>query len=341
MSGQKLVLLGGGGFIGSNLTRHLVEKTEHSVVVVDLAAEKLAGIDPAAFDFLQESVTSAAAMDACRESDVVVDLVAYANPSLYLEKPLEVFELNFLKNLEVLEVVIEHKKRLVQYSTCEVYGKPTGDSWSEDDSDLVMGPIHMQRWIYAASKQLLERVIYAHGIESDLDYAIIRPFNVIGPRFDYLVPRGSTGGPRVFAHYLSALLSDGPMYVVDGGSQRRVFTHIDDASRAFTTILEASDSNREIYNVGNPNNSVTVKDFAHRMRTIYSELTGRESQSELVEITGEEFYGKGYEDVDRPPPNIDKLQALGWKPEHDLDETLRDAIAAHLEDGVLAVPAYS
>jgi len=73
------------------------------------------------------------------------------------------------------------------------------------------------------------------------------------------------------------------------------------------------------------------------MRDIYSELTGRESRSEFVEISGEEFYGTGYEDVDRVPPNIDKLRALGWEPQHDLDVAVRDAIAAHLEDGAEAV----
>lgn len=341
MSGKKLVLLGGGGFIGSNLTRYLVENTDYELVVVDLADDKLEGIDPDSFEFLKIDVTSDEALDACRDSDVIVDLVAYANPSLYLEKPLEVFDLNFVKNLEVLDIAVQNNKKLIQFSTCEVYGKPSGDAWSEDRSDLIMGPIHMQRWIYAASKQLLERVIYAHGVENGLDYSIIRPFNFIGPRFDYLVPAGSTGGPRVFAHYLSALLSNGPMMVVDGGSQHRTFTHIDDASRAFVTIIESDESNRQIFNVGNPNNDVTILDFAQRMKRIYSELTGHQSESLIIEISGEEFYGAGYEDVDRVPPIIEKLQKLGWEPQHDLDVALRDAIAAHLKDGAQAVPALT
>ena len=102
-----------------------------------------------------------------------------------------------------------------------------------------MGPVQKQRWIYASSKQLLERIIYAHGLKGDLDYSIIRPFNFVGPRFDYLVPSGAKGGPRVFSHFMSAMFTGGPIYLVDGGGQHRCFTHIKDASEAFTAILGA------------------------------------------------------------------------------------------------------
>ena len=74
---------------------------------------------------------------------------------------------------------------------------------------MVLGPVHKQRWIYAASKSLLERILYAHGMARSLEHTIVRPFNFIGSRIDYLVPAGSMGGPRVFAHFMSALLQEG------------------------------------------------------------------------------------------------------------------------------------
>lgn len=328
----KVAVLGAGGFIGSNLVQFMIEKGGYEIIGVDLASDKLEGIGGDAFRFIETDIQSKEAVDACLASDLIVDLVAYANPSLYIEQPLDVFHLNFTTNMHVVDLAVKHNKRLVQYSTCEVYGKPSGETWEEDTSDLIMGPIDKQRWIYASAKQLLERVIYAYGADNQLDYSIIRPFNFVGPRFDYLVAAESTGGPRVFAHFMSALLTGGPMYMVDGGGQHRAFTHIDDASDAFHAIVQQPEkSNRQIYNVGNPENNITIRQLAEMMIDTYAELTGEKPATELVDISGDEFYGEGYEDVDRIPPNIAKMQALGWQPTRAMKETLRDAMNSYLD----------
>ncbi len=330
---MKLLIFGAGGFIGSNLVEHLIRQGEHEVVGVDISSEKLKGIEGPNFKFIEGNISDVQLADELvADCDVVVDLIAYANPSIYVESPLEVVNLNFFENMKILEYCLRHKKRLVQFSTSEVYGKRTRDErYSEDASDLVMGPIQKQRWIYASSKQLLERIIYAHGIRGDLDYSIIRPFNFVGPRFDYLVPAGTKGGPRVFSHFLSALLTDGPIYLVDGGGQHRCFTHIDDATTAFSSILENPAGQNEIFNVGNPDTNVTMKGLAEMMQGIYEELTGKKPQNEFIVIDGEEFYGKGYEDMDRVPPNVDKLMGLGWKPTKDLDTIFREAIKFYID----------
>ena len=95
----------------------------------------------------------------------------------------------------------------------------------------MFGPVQKQRWIYATAKMLLERVLYAHGVAGELDYTIVRPFNFIGSRIDYLVPANAIGGPRVFPHFMSALLTGGPLRLVDGGHVHRAFLHIADANR--------------------------------------------------------------------------------------------------------------
>jgi UDP-apiose/xylose synthase len=168
-------------------------------------------------------------------------------------------------------------------------------------------------------------------MRGDLDYTIVRPFNFVGPRFDYLVPAGSKGGPRVFAHYMSALLTGGPIYLVDGGEQRRSFTHIQDTNRAFTTLLEHPDARNEIINIGNPATDTSIADLAKLMCSIHEELTGHTPQNEFIEISGEDFYGTGYEDANRVPPNIDKIEAMGWRPQHGLERTFRDAIQFNLD----------
>ncbi len=330
---MKLLIFGAGGFVGSNLVEHLIEQGEHELVGLDISSEKLKGIEGPNFKFIEGNISDVDLVDQLvADTDVVVDLIAYANPSIYVETPLDVVNLNFFENMKILEYCLRHKKRLVQFSTSEVYGKRSrDDQYSDDTSDLVMGPVQKQRWIYASSKQLLERIIYAHGLRGDLDYSIIRPFNFVGPRFDYLVPAGTKGGPRVFSHFLSALLTGGPIHLVDGGGQHRCFTHIDDASTAFSAILENPAGHNEIFNIGNPDTNITMKGLAELMQDIYAELTGTKPQNEFIVIDGEDFYGKGYEDMDRVPPNVDKLSALGWKPTRDLDTIFREAIKYYID----------
>ncbi len=340
---MKILIFGAGGFIGSNLIEHLIAQGEHEVTGLDVTDTKLAGIEGPNFKFIKGNVADAdLANKLVADTDVVVDLIAYANPSIYVETPLKVVQLNFFENMKILEYCLNHQKRLVQYSTSEVYGKRTRDGeYHEDHSDLVMGPVQKQRWIYASSKQLLERIIYAHGIKGDLDYSIIRPFNFVGPRFDYLVPAGSKGGPRVFSHFLSAMFTGGPIYLVDGGGQHRCFTHIYDASTAFSAILENSGGHNEIFNVGNPNTNTTMEGLARMMQRIYGELTGEMPDNEIIVIDGVEFYGKGYEDMDRVPPNVDKLTALGWAPTKGLETIFTEAIKYYVDRPELAAEILS
>jgi UDP-apiose/xylose synthase len=269
----------------------------------------------------------------------VVDLIAYANPSMYVIAPLDVFELNFLQNLEIAKLSARHGKRLIQYSSAEVYGKAAPDSTacSENTSDSVFGPVHRQRWIYATAKLLLERVLYAMGAAGDLDYTIIRPFNFLGPRIDYLVEPYATGGPRVFPHFMSALLTGGPIRLVNGGHVHRAFLHIADANEAFQTVLDHPDQTRhEIFNFGNPANNVTIREFARLMIETYQTLAGRAATSAVEDMSGDEFYGIGYEDGDRLPPDVTKMRALGWEPRLDLCETLTLTIRHYLEHSLPA-----
>ena len=334
---MQILVLGAGGFIGSHLVEHLVSREEHQVVGLDLTREKLSGSLNHGFRFHEADVRAVPELvdELIRDADLCVDLVAYANPSIYVTSPLEVFDLNFVQNLRVAESCVRHGTRLIQYSSAEVYGKTTeGGAYNEETSDVIFGPVNKQRWIYATAKLLLDRVLYAHGVAGNLEYTIVRPFNFIGPRIDYLVPPGSMGGPRVFAHFMSALLGHGPMYLVDGGHVHRAFLHIDDASAAFQTILDRpTESCNQIFNVGNPANNVTIRELAQLMLGLYEEITGTAPRSPLIDVNGEEFYGAGYEDSDRLPPDISKIGKLGWSPRHDLRQTVRDAMSYYLEPG--------
>ena len=345
---MKIALLGAGGFIGSNLVDALLRETSHQLVGIDREHDKLTEVLSAPmcesalarWSFHRADIRSEMPLvhDVIRDADVVVDLIAHANPSMYVTRPIEVFDLNFTQNLEVARLCMREKKWLIQFSSAEVYGKARSEEpYLEDASDSIFGPVNKQRWIYAVGKQLLERVLYAYGESGELHYTIVRPFNFLGRRIDYLVPPGATGGPRVFPHFMSALLSGGQIRLVDGGHARRAFLHIDDATAAFRTILDQPERTRnQIYNVGNPDNQLTMVELAGMMTELFEELTGKASTSVIESMSGREFYGEGYEDGDRAPPNVSKIRALGWAPTRNMRDTVRDAMLYYLGDQAIA-----
>jgi nucleoside-diphosphate-sugar epimerase len=85
-----------------------------------------------------------------------------------------------------------------------------------------------------------------------------------------------------------------------------------------------------VFNIGNPANNLTIRELAFVMIDLYRELTGEEPASRVEEIDGEEFYGVGYEDGDRLPPDISRIRALGWEPHFDLRTTFADVMRDYL-----------
>ncbi len=340
---MKILNLGAGGFIGSHLTEYLLA-AGHVVVGVDTHTDKvedLFGVQN--LTWLRQDIRQPDfdLNQLVADADLVIDLIAHANPGIYIKQPLDVFRLNFGENLKIAEACVEHGKRLIQFSSCEVYGKtvasvfpaelldtenPKLATFVEDETNFILGPVRAHRWIYACAKQLLERVLHAYGISGTLNYTIIRPFNFIGPKIDYL-PGETDGFPRVFSHFMEALILGTEMKLVDGGSQRRCYTDIADAIECIGKIVGNSDGacDRHVFNIGSPQNEVTIRELAERMRRIFADGFGTRGATlpKIVTVSAEEFYGDGYEDSDRRIPDITKARTiLGWEPKIPLDETL-------------------
>ena len=329
MNFKKIVLFGGGGFIGSHLTEILLEQNYY-IKAVDIYSKKISGecFKNEKFEFIKLDILNddEELIELIKDSDIVIDLISYAMPALYIQKPIDVVDLNFFQNLKIVKECIKYKKRLIQFSTCEVYGM-LGDRngvFDEESSLLILGPINKQRWIYSCAKQLLERLIYAYGKEGLLNYTIIRPFNFIGPKMDFLIKSRDEGTPRVFANFMSSLIYNSKMYVVDGGANMRTFTYIKDAVEAIGLIVKNENNifNNQIVNVGHPENEITIYDLAILMREIYQKETGLKKVSEITQIKGEDFYGEGYQDCERRIPDIKKLMEIGWYPRYGIRNTL-------------------
>jgi len=351
---MKMLVLGAGGFIGSHLARRLLAEGHHVTAVdvcKDYKVRDFAGHPNLAYHVQDIRDRSWPLDDHVSNADVVIDLIAYANPGLYIRMPLKVFRLNFIENLRIAESCVRHGKRLIQFSTCEVYGRtvasmegcgladpedPRHATFSEDRSELILGPVCKHRWIYASAKQLLERVLHAYGVEQGFPYTIIRPFNFIGPNIDFLLAERD-GIPRVFSYFMDALMRGGRMELVNGGRQRRCYTYIEDAVDCILRIVENRGNvcDRQIFNVGHPGNEISIRELAEMMREIYREKYAEpgEPLPEIVEVSGEEFYGEGYDDSDRRIPDITKARTLlGWEPRWALRPLLEATMEYYVTD---------
>ena len=355
---MKVLLLGAGGFIGVNLTERLLKDGVHDVTAIDIHEEKIDHLINApdsklTYLHLDISKDEEQVDGLVSAADVVIDLVAVANPALYVEAPFEVYDLNYTQNMKVVEQCRKHKKRLIQFSTCEVYGITAAKAgeqfglnskdhpcpFSEDETPLIMGPVKNHRWIYACAKQLLERVLDALHKTEGFKFSVIRPFNFIGPRIDYLPSEAGGGNPRVFSHFMDALLyGNKPIQLVDGGEAYRAYTYIDDAVDCMIRIIEDKGNNCDghIFNIGTPENELTIAEMATKMSDMFDEHFRQEGdppRPDVVSISGEEFYGEGYEDCDRRIADITKARTLlGWEPEHDLDSVIFNTMKYFVEE---------
>jgi Nucleoside-diphosphate-sugar epimerases len=349
MDNKTVCILEIGRAIGSHLLRRVLSTMPCRVIGIDLSSSKIGPyLSDEKFTFVKADIFHTEKLkESIEKSDVVISLAAMCNPSLYTSVPLRVIESNFTQPLEIAALCTTLKKRLIHFSTCEVYGRTRAsyaendlsasvEPFNEDDSPFVLGPVRLQRWTYACAKQLHERVIYAYGFESGLKFTIIRPFNFIGPRMDFIPGIDGVGLPRVIACFMEALLFNKPLRLVDGGKSRRCFTYIDDALDAIMAIIQRPEkAGGQIFNVGNPGNECTIAELARRMACIYKEVTNDDSGGEIdiVDVSSGQFYGIGYDDSDRRVPDISKAKKLlNWSPSIGLDEALARTIRAYIDE---------
>jgi len=334
----KVLILGVNGFIGSSLTHAILKQTDWEVYGMDVGSHKLDdSLGNERFKFVEGDITINREWIEyhVKKCDVVITLVAIANPAQYVTNPLRVFELDFESNLEVMRKCVKYKKRLVHASTSEVYGMCPDGELAEDSSSMVYGPIDKQRWIYACSKQLLDRVVYAYGIRDSLDYTLFRPFNWIGPKLDNVL-EPKEGSSRLFTQFISNIIFKKPLQLVDGGRQSRSFTYIDDGIDCLLRIIENKNSaaTRRIFNVGNPANNVSVADLAQVIVEVFKEypkFREHADHAQIVPVTSGEYFGKYYQDIQTRVPSIKAArEVLGWEPKVDLRTAIRRTLDYHL-----------
>ena len=246
---------------------------------------------------------------------------------------------NYTDLVPLVKLCAERGRWLIHLSTCEVYGRIALDvegrpmtRMDEDETALFLGPVHRERWTYAAAKQLLERLIWAYGRHEGLKFTVVRPFNVIGPRMDFIPGVDGEGIPRVLASFMHALLAGTDLVLVDGGRQRRSFVDVGEFVDGLVRIVDRPEACQgQILNLGCDINDVSIRQLARAVATAFRTLRPDAPVPRLKTIAAEAFYGPGYDDSIVRIPSVAKSERLlDWRPRVRLAEMLPGIVADYL-----------
>ncbi|HZC24704.1 MAG TPA: GDP-mannose 4,6-dehydratase, partial [Candidatus Binatia bacterium] len=306
-----VLITGGAGFIGSHLAEALLQQGHNVMVLDDLSTGSIANIRhlkrEKRFGYVIDTVMNRALLaelvDGC---DMVYHLAAAVGVRLVVDSPVRTLDTNIQATEMVLEAAKKKKKKVLITSTSEVYGKATKIPFHEDD-DLVIGPSVCGRWSYACSKAIDEFLAIAYHREHGLPVVLVRLFNTVGPR-----QTGMYG--MVLPRFVGQALSGSPITIYGDGSQSRCFGWVGDVVNALIRLSVQEEAVGTIFNIGS-DEEVTINQLA----AVVKEVTG--SGSAIHHVSYEEAYGRGFEDMYRRVPDLNRIRAaIGYAPTKSLRE---------------------
>jgi len=309
---DKILILGGGGFVGSHLAEEEL-KNGNTVTCVDVAdSSKVAHLSGNNFCYMQCDIMKGSLGGLIAGHDIIYHLAAIADPSVYCIDPVKVLSVDLEMTQEIIKKCYLMKKKIIFASTSEIYGKNPNVPWSED-ADRVLGPTYTPRWVYSTAKAMGEHYCYAYG-KIGLKFVILRFFNFYGPRLDVI------GQGRVIPCFLDKFLKGDDVEVVYPGTQTRCFTYIKDGVIGVRLAAHSESAEGKVFNIGT-DHEISMMDLAVKMKDIGGFKSG------IKIISAADKYGSGYDDIPRRAPVIScATKQLGWKPETTLEEGLKITI---------------
>jgi len=314
---RKILVTGGLGLIGKHLIKQLLAAGDCSVFIVDDESTSIMdrynekNLANSAVTFYQGTVDNFFYSHNAT-FDEIYHLAAPVGPVGVL-KHTGTIATEILKDLsQVTSIALEADAKLMFISTSEVYGQnPVFDQ--PEDIDKIVPPIYTVRLEYGVAKLLGEIVLSNIARKHPIRHFVVRPFNITGPgqnsELGFVLPR-----------FIKQALSGEPITVYGDGSSKRTFTHVDDFASGIVKIM-ASDFYGGIFNVGNPNNVITIGEMAREIKRLCY------SNSEIIFIDPTTLHGKDFAEAWNKIACIDKMKSmLGWTPVIPLETVLVDCI---------------
>jgi nucleoside-diphosphate-sugar epimerase len=303
---KSVLITGGAGFIGSNLAERLANHNE--VVLLD----RFFRDQPVTFTSLRHNsnvrmveadiLEGAEVADLAKRADIVIHAAAIVGVGRVCSYPRETLETNFTGTSRILKALDKSSRleRFIYFSTSEVFG--VNSFRVNEDTPTAVGPAAEARWSYAIAKLAGEHLVKAYHRQAGMPVVTVRPFNVFGPR--------RLGAHAILGFVLSSLMGN-PIEVHGDGSQIRSWCYIEDFCDAIIEMLARPNAIGEDFNIGNPQNTLTVLQLAREVLNV----TGRIVPIELVKSP--------FTDIEIRVPSLDKArQILGYRPTYDLRKSL-------------------
>jgi len=309
---MNILIAGVGGFIGSNLCNHFLEKG-HSVWGVDnFSTGSRSNLDNFTdnknFSFRECGIETDEFLDFCRNSGVVFDRVfdlacptGVPNIEILGEEMLMACSVG-MHNM--LKIASENNAKFLYTSSSEVYGDPEVFPQAEDYTGNV-DPIGW-RANYEEGKRFGETWVSLYAKKYKLDAKIVRLFNVYGPNMSIV-------DFRVVPKFATQSLEGEDITVHGDGSQERTLCFVDDLVSGLVTVIEKGEVG-EVYNLGG-DESMTMLELANKI----IDLT--KSKSKVI------FTPRAKHDHQSRMPNLSKVRSLGWEQKVDLETGLKKTLS--------------
>ncbi|MFI0986046.1 UDP-glucuronic acid decarboxylase family protein [Streptomyces exfoliatus] len=303
---MRVVVTGGGGFLGSHLCESLLRRGDSVVCLDNFSTGDPENIAPLlthpAFEFQHADVS--VSVEVAGRVDAVAHLASPASPPDYLRHPLETLAVGSRGTENALRLALRDSARFILASTSEIYGDPLVHPQEETYWGNVnsIGP----RSVYDEAKRYAEAVSAAYRRTHGVDVGIARIFNTYGPRM-----RPHDG--RVVSSFITQALTGEPLTIYGDGGQTRSFCYVDDLVRGLVALIDSSEPGP--FNLGNP-----VERTVSELAGIVLEMTGSSSEVKHHPLPVDD-------PVRRRPVITRAREVLGWEPEIDITEGLRRTVA--------------
>ncbi len=309
---MRIIVAGGGGFIGSHMCDALLERGDHVVAVDNFVTGRRANLahleGREGFELRRPRRHRPLGDLVAGPIDVVMDLASPASPVDFATIPLEILAVGSTGTRHLIELALAHDARFFLASTSEVYGDPLVNPQPESYWGNVdpIGP----RSCYDEAKRFAEALTMAYVRTRGLDARIARIFNTYGERM-----RPDDG--RVVTNFGVQALRGEPITVYGDGSQTRSFCYVSDEVAGLLRLLDGDVTSP--VNIGNPH-EITITELAEAI----IDLTGSASRITYVALPSERT---GDPAVRQPDITVAR-QRLGWEPVVGLDEGVKRTLDA-------------
>jgi UDP-glucuronate decarboxylase len=300
------MITGGAGFIGSHLTKRLLEQGNDVLVVDNYYSGSRGNLSDLMrhpqLELLRHDVTFPLYV----EVDEIYHLACPASPVFYQRDPVQTTKTSVMGSINMLGLAKRTKARILLSSTSEVYGDPTVHPQPESYWGNV-NPIGI-RSCYDEGKRCAETLFFDYRRQHDMPVKVARIFNTYGPGM-----RPDDG--RVVSNFIVSALRNEPLTVFGDGSQTRSFCFVDDLVDGLVRLMSTPHDVTGPINIGNPN-EFTMMELAE----LVNEIVGSSA--------GIEYRPLPSDDPTQRRPDISLARAtLGWQPTIELREGLEATVA--------------